>query len=350
MTDPIARPHLEMASGPFLHRELSTPRVMWEVFGAALVVVGAALWNFGVGAALIVLAATAGAVLPEWLVWRRVRSAAGPHDGSAALTGVLLGLTLPPATPVWMAFLGGLVAMALGKLIWGGLGTNVFNPALVGRAFLQAAFPTALTTWTPPTSDRLAIPPTVLAPPFAHVDVDLVTAASPLGLAKFDHKFTDIAHLWWGHTAGSLGETSAAVLVVVGLWLAWRRAFDWRLPVATLGSAAVLAAVFHALAPATYPSAGFTVLSGGLLFGAVFMVTDPVTTPVGPAGAWVFGAGVGLLAVMIRFWGGLPEGVMYAILLMNAVTPLLDRVTQPRPYGMRRRLWRRTRRGRRHAA
>jgi electron transport complex protein RnfD len=257
------------------------------------------------------------------------------RDYSATLTGVLLGLTLPPAFPLWMAFLGGVAGVGLGKLIFGGLGQNLFNPALVGRAFLQAAFPTAITTWSAPAQPgtQLSVSTSLFARPLMSAEVDAISAATPLGLAKFEGQITDLGPLLIGNTAGSLGETSALLLLLCGLWLGARRMFDWRLPVSTLLSVAVFSGVLHLISPQSYPPPGFMLLSGSLLFGCVFMVTDPVTTPTTPRGAWIFGAGVGALVVLIRLWGGLPEGVMYAILLMNSAVPHITRHTQPRPLG-----------------
>jgi len=329
-------PELVVSTSPFDRTTLTTPRVMFEVLAAALLVLLAACWNFGIGALLVVSAATAGAVGTEWF-FTRSRPVSPLRDYSATLTGVLLGLTLPPAFPLWMAFLGGVAGVGLGKLIFGGLGQNLFNPALVGRAFLQAAFPTAITTWTAPVKPGgfFSIPPSLFAPPLmsAPAPVDAMSAATPLGLAKFGSQITDVLPLLVGNTSGSLGETSAALLLLCGVYLAARRMFDWRLPVSTLLAVAVFSGLLYLISPQVYPPPGFMLFSGGLLFGAVFMVTDPVTTPTTPRGAWIFGAGVGTLVVLIRLWGGLPEGVMYAILLMNAVTPHITRHTQPRPLG-----------------
>jgi electron transport complex protein RnfD len=327
-------PDLVLSTAPFDRTAVTTPRVMLEVLAAALLVLLAACWNFGIGALLVVGAAVAGAVGTEWL-FTRSQAVSTLGDYSAALTGVLLGLTLPPAIPLWMAFLGGVAGVGLGKLIFGGLGQNLFNPALVGRAFLQAAFPTAITTWSAPVESGgfLSLPRSLLAAPMMGAEVDAVSAATPLGLAKFENQLTDLGSLFLGNTAGSLGETSAALLLVCGVWLGVRRMFDWRLPVSTLLSVAIFAGGLHWIDPQSYSPPGFMLLSGGLLFGAVFMVTDPVTTPTTPRGAWIFGAGVGLLVVLIRTFGGLPEGVMYAILLMNAATPHIARHTQPRPFG-----------------
>jgi electron transport complex protein RnfD len=327
-------PELFLSTAPFVKEAVTTPRIMLEVLAAALVVVVAACWYFGIGALLVVGAATAGAMGTEWLFTRSERPSP-LRDYSAALTGVLLGLTLPPAIPLWMAFLGGAAGIGLGKLIFGGLGQNLFNPALVGRAFLQAAFPTSITTWSEPVppGGLFHVPSSLFALPLMHPEVDAVSAATPLGLSKFEHQVTDFGSLFFGQTAGSLGETSAVLLLLCGVWLGARRLFDWRLPVSILLSVALFGGALHLLNPEAYPPAHFMVLSGGLMFGAVFMATDPVTTPTPPRGAWIFGIGVGLLVVLIRLFGGLPEGVMYAILLMNAATPHINRHTQPKPFG-----------------
>lgn len=321
-------PRLVVHTSPFLRQGVTTPGLMGDVLLALVPVLAVATWYFGLSALLVVVAASVGAVCTERLC--------GPKgsvwDGSALLTGVLLGLVLPPGLPLWMAFLGGAVGIGLGKLVWGGLGNNLFNPALVGRAFLQAAFPTALTTWPVP-EGLPGIRPSNFALPFLHAEVDGLTGATPLNLMKFEHQATSLADLLRGNVAGSLGETSALVILLAGVYLAARRAFDWRIPVSVVLSVVVFSGVLYLVDSSAYPSPLFMVLSGGLLFGAVFMATDPVSSPLAPKGVWIFGAGIGVLVVLIRVWGGLPEGVMYAILLMNAATPLLERVDQPRVFG-----------------
>jgi len=324
-------PGLLVQPAPFLRPTVSTPGIMNDVLIALAPSCAAALWFFGISALLVTLAATAAAVATEWALGGRPRGRT-LGDRTALVTGVLLGLILPPSFPLWMAALGGFVAVALGKLAWGGLGHNLFNPSLVGRAFLQAAFPVAITTWVPP-QGPLALYRANLAWPFLAAPADAVTTATPLGVMKFSATGTPLADLFWGHVGGSIGETSALAMLLGLAWLLMRRACDWRIPVATLGTAGALAELFHQLQPERYPGAAFTLLSGGLLFGAVFMATDPVSSPISPRGAWLFGIGVGALVVLIRLWGGLPEGVMYAILLMNAVSPLIDRALQPRAFG-----------------
>ncbi|MBW1879723.1 MAG: RnfABCDGE type electron transport complex subunit D, partial [Deltaproteobacteria bacterium] len=298
---------LVLSTAPFVSDHATTPRVMIEVLLAALVALAGACLHFGISAVLVVGAATAGAMVTEWFFTRTTRPSP-LWDNSALLTGVLLGLTLPPSISLWMAFLGGIAAIGLGKLIWGGLGQNIFNPALIGRAFLQAAFPIAITTWARPIepSGFFSIPKSLLAWPLMKAsEVDAVTGATPLGLAKFEDQMTEALSLLLGHTGGSLGETTGLILILCGLWLGVRRVFDWRLPVSTILFTALFSGLLWVASPESYPNPLFMVLSGGLLFGAVFMVTDPVTTPTTPRGAWLFGAGVGLLVVVIRVWGGL---------------------------------------------
>jgi electron transport complex protein RnfD len=236
-----------------------------------------------------------------------------------------------------MAFIGGAVAIGIGKLMWGGLGSNIFNPALVGRAFLLATFPIAMTTWTQQQgpSEFLTVHASNLAMPFMQAApvVDTLSAATPLGQMKFEQQTTPLIDLLLGNTGGSLGETSALLLLLGGIYLFLRRDLDWRIPVGIFVTAAAFSGILYMVDAQKYPSALFTLFSGGMLLGALFMATDPVTSPVTPRGAWIFAIGIGFLVVLIRVFGGFPEGMMYAILLMNAATPLIDRWTQPRVFG-----------------
>ena len=323
---------LVIAASPHLRGPASTPVIMWNVVGSLVPIVTVASYFFGVSALLVVAAATIGAVATEHLLGKGTSIG----DGSAAITGVLLGLTLPAGMPLWMAALGGFVGIAFGKLIFGGLGYNVFNPALFGRAFLQASFPSALTSWPAVGGSWWSLRGDNFALPFMHPrTVDAVTAATPLGLLKFEGKPTSLLDLMLGNTGGSLGETAGLLILACGGYLALRGFLNWRLPLAVLGTVAVCMAVLHGIDATRYPSAPIALFSGGLMLGAVYMATDPVTAPLTTVGRWIFGIGIGLLVVIIRVWGGLPEGVMYAILLMNALTPFINRATQPRVFGTR---------------
>jgi Na+-translocating ferredoxin:NAD+ oxidoreductase subunit D len=327
--DRVDAVHLELAASPHLHTPDSTERIMWTVAASLLPLVTASFWFFGISALLVVTAAVAGALVTE----RVTGSHSTLRDGSAIITGLLLGLTLPPGFPLWMAFMGGVVAIGFGKVIFGGLGQNVFNPALVGRAFLQAAFPVAITTWPAPVANRLHLAGDNFALPLMSPRVDALTEATPLGLFKFEDTVTEHASLFMGSTGGSLGETSALLILLCGAYLAWKRYLDWRVPASIFATVTILSGTLWLINPERYADPLFMLLSGGLIFGAVYMATDMVTSPVTKVGAWIFGAGIGALVVLIRSWGGLPEGVMYAILLMNAMVPFINRATRPRVFG-----------------
>jgi electron transport complex protein RnfD len=246
-------------------------------------------------------------------------------DGSAMITGLLLAMTLPPDLSLEIVVIGSVAAIGLGKQVFGGLGNNIFNPALVGRAFLQIAFPVAMTTWSAPTT----------------LAVNTATYATPLNNLKFQDAIaqgtlTPIQDLFWGNIGGCLGETSSLALLVGALFLLYRRAIDWRIPTGIISSLAVFTGLFWYLGPDKYASPLFHILAGGLLLGAFFMATDMVTSPITPLGAWIYAVGIGLLAGLIRLFGGFPEGVMFSILFMNTFVPLLNRYTRPRILGERR--------------
>ena len=322
---------LVIAASPHIRSPASTPVIMWNVVGSLLPIVAASIWFFGPSALLVVSASVTGALATE----RAFGKGGTIADGSAVITGLLLGLTLPAGLPMWMAALGGFFAIAFGKLIFGGLGFNIFNPALLGRAFLQAAFPLAMTTWPKYGVSWWTLRGDTFALPLMRARVDAITSATPLGLMKFEHTGTSLSDLMLGTTGGSLGETAGLLILLCGGYLAIRGFLNWRIPLSIFATVAVFAGFLHAIDPARNASALFMLFSGGLMLGAVFMATDMVTAPVTNAGRWVFGAGIGLLVVIIRVWGGLPEGVMYAILLMNALVPFINRVTQPRVFGTR---------------
>ena len=328
-------PDLLLFHAPLLRQGMTTPKAMRDVIFALLPATAASVWFFGLSAVLLLGTCIIGAVFAEWLFTPRSARGSSLGDATGILTGLLLGLTLPPGLPLWMAFLGGFVAISFGKVIWGGLGHNLFNPALVGRAFLLATFPIAMTTWVPASVDggSFGIYASSLAIPFMQAPIDGITAATPLGLLKFEREVTPVANLIFGRTGGSLGETSGVLLLLGGVYLWLRRDLDWRIPVSILLTVVLFSAGLTLIDAARFPSPLFSLFSGGLMLGAIYMATDPVTSPLTPRGAWIFGIGTGVLIMLIRVFGGLPEGVMYAILLMNAATPLIDRYTQPRVFG-----------------
>ncbi|MFH2204538.1 MAG: RnfABCDGE type electron transport complex subunit D [Elusimicrobiota bacterium] len=334
MTMPAKYLDMELRISPHGKRPVDTVAIMRTVVLALLPVAAAAVYIFGAGALLLLLSTVASCLAAEAAACRVSGRASSLPDYSAVITGLLLGLTLPPGFPLWMAAVGGFVSIGLGKTLFGGLGFNIFNPALVGRAFLQAAFPVAITSWSPVLSAARfrSLPPGTLTVPFTHPTADAFSGATPLAAMKFDHAAAPLGDLLFGGVPGSMGETCAAVILLCGLYLALRRMLDWRIPAGIFTAVIVTSAMVRLIVPSA-PTPGFMLLSGGLMLGAVFMATDMVTSPVTSRGVWLYAGLIGMLVVIIRVWGGLPEGVMYAILIGNAVTPGLNRITQPRVYG-----------------
>jgi len=326
---------LHISTSPHIVKGSSTDAIMQNVVLALLPVAAFSVYSFGLSALLVLITATGSSVLTEHLLCKYSKKESTVSDWSAAITGLLLGLTLPPGFPLWMTFCGGVIAIALGKFIFGGLGYNVFNPALVGRAVLQAAFPVAITTWYPNLLGNrfLTLPSSTLTIPFMEPKVDAVAGATPLSAFKFDNVITDTTELALGQISGSTGETCAVLIILGGLYLISRKMMDWRIPVAVLGSAFLFSGLLYLIDSQAYPSPMFMMFSGGLMLGAVFMATDMVASPITPLGAVVYGVIIGLLVIIIRIWGGLPEGVMYAILLANAISPHIDNMIRPRVYG-----------------
>ncbi len=310
--------NLIISISPHQKERRDTSAVMRGVIYALLPAVIASIFYFKVRAFLLIIVCIAGAIITEAIFQKLRRKPVTIYDGSALLTGLLLALVLPPTIPLWVAFLGAVMAIVIGKQIFGGLGQNIFNPALVGRAFLMATFPVMLTTWIKPGL------------------FDAVTTATPLSIMKFDKVITPTLQLFLGNTAGSLGETCAIALIIGGIFLLVMKYMDWRIPLSFIATVIVLTGVLYLMKPGQYATSWFHLFSGGLMIGAFFMATDPVTSPITKKGRHVFGIGCGLLVVIIRTWGGLPEGVMYSILLMNAVTPLINRYTAPVQFGGRK--------------
>lgn len=346
----MTSPFTVLRAAPHVKRDVSVDRIMLHVVLALLPIAAFSVWQYGLSALALLATVTATCLLTERLFNRLAGAASTLSDWSATITGLLLALTLPPAFPLWMGVVAGFTAIALGKVLFGGLGHNVLNPALVGRAFVQAAFPAAITAWVPafaPGRFSGFVPSTftmpLMTPPdigaWAKAAVDGFTGATPLARWKFENALAAPGDFLTGAVTASAGETSAILILGCGLYLAVRRFLDWRIPVAVLGSAALVAWAFHLADPGRYPDPPFVLLSGGLMLGAVFMATDMATSPVTPLGVWIYGALIGVVTVMIRYFGGLTEGVMYAILLGNALAPLIDQWTQPRVFGSPRWRW-----------
>jgi electron transport complex protein RnfD len=314
--EPKQKVYFDLTTSPHLHSKWSTSKVMWFVVAALAPSIAAALIFFGWTQIFIIITAVVFAVGTEAAVQAIRKKQVTWFDGSAALTGLLLALILPPNFSLSATAIGSVVAIGLGKQIFGGLGYNIFNPALVGRAFLQAAFPVQITTWTKPN--------------FA---VDSVTSATPLAAFKFDKIFADTSSMAIGNIGGSLGETSAIAVLLGGIFLISIGIVNWRIPLSMVIGIFIFGGIFWLINP-QYPSPVFHIFAGSFLFGAMFMATDWVTSPVTNKGMWIFGLGISLVLVVIRIYGGLPEGVMYSILFMNGFVPLINKYTTPRIFGV----------------
>lgn len=335
----------EIRSAPHIKGPRSVEQIMANVVYSLLPVCAFFVYQYGISAAASILVVTASCLLAERAFVRTGTQAGSLSDFSATITGLLLALTLPPGFPLWMGAVAGVSAIALGKALFGGIGFNVFNPALVGRAFVQAAFPAAIATYTPsflPGRFTQFIPSSLAWPLMAPADTaawlkamqfDALASATPLAKWKFEGTLTAAGDLLTS-LAGHMAVGPSPVLILAcGAYLALRRFMDWRIPAAVLGSAGLTAWLIFALGGTKYPDPFFMLFSGGLILGAVYMATDMATSPVTPRGVWIYGALIGVVTVMIRYFGGLTEGVMYAILIGNALAPLIDQVCQPRVFG-----------------
>jgi electron transport complex protein RnfD len=330
---------LDIDSSPHLNSGASVDKIMRHVVYSLLPVVAFAIYSFGLAAIAVLLTAVISCVATEHVLAKKFSQASTVGDWSVTITGILYGLTLPAGLPLWMVFVGGVIGISLAKFLFGGLGCNVFNPALVARAFLQAAFPTSLTTWLPAFSDDrfTALPASTLTLPFLSPVYDGMSGATPLANMKFNAQTTEISDLLLGLTGGSLGETCSVIILLGGAYLVARNMMNWRIPIGIFISVIVLSIFFQWLDPDKYAGPLFMLFSGGLMLGAVFMATDMVASPITNLGCFIYGLLIGVLVVVIRYWSGLPEGVMYAILFMNAVSPHIDNFVRPVVFGTAKR-------------
>lgn len=318
---PNSTERLVVSSSPHFRRDENIPKIMHTVILALFPAMAASVYFFGFRALALIIVSAVSCLITEYACQKIRKKPVTISDGSAAITGILLALTLPPRFPYYGAVLGSIFAVGMGKQLFGGIGYNIFNPALLGRAFLQATYPVLITTWSEPLTKA------------AKAGADAVSAATPLALMKFEGKMSSHLDMFFGNTAGSLGETSAIAILIGGLYLRYRGYINWKLPLGYLGAMVFFGGIFYLINPTKYPDPLFHILAGGAMLGAWFMVTDMVTSPVTPLGQWIFVICGGLLAVIIRLFGGLPEGVMYSILLMNTFVPLLNKNTRPRFFG-----------------
>jgi electron transport complex protein RnfD len=351
---------ITVSPAPHISQKLSTQRVMLDVIIGLFPVVVAAVFYFRLQAALVMAICVVSCMVSEWIcnVIRKKPNSLG--DLSAVVTGLILAMSLPPQAPWWMCIIGSGFAIIIAKMLFGGLGANIFNPAMASRAFLAASFGALMTTWTVPATlgpvQYKGQETKVLAAIHAENCYEssdeqvALTQATPLAWSKTAQKANNVAGMtqatpvigelewmlkpaFYGSVGGCLGETSALALLVGGVYLLVRRTITFHIPVAVLITAAVFAGIFYLVNPDKYANPAFHLVSGGMLICAFFIATDPVTAPLSAKGMWIFGAGVGALIMLIRLVGEYPEGVMYAILIMNAVTPLIDRACKLVPAG-----------------
>lgn len=318
-----------ISPSPHVHSGDSVNKIM---YGVILALVPAFIWSvvmFGLDSVRVTLVAVAACMVFELLIQKYILKVKPLiADGSAALTGILLAFNVPSSIPSWMLIVGALVSIGIAKMSFGGLGNNPFNPALVGRVFMLISFPVHMTSW----------------PAAGSFGVDAVTTATPLAILKEGVKngqpvaellkeLPANMDLLIGNMAGSLGEISALALIIGGVFMLIRKIITWHIPASVLGSAALFAGICWLIDPAKFADPVFHLLTGGLILGAFFMATDMVTSPMNPRAQIIFGCGIGILTMLIRLWGAYPEGVSFAILIMNALVPLLNRYIKPKRFG-----------------
>lgn len=316
----MSEKRLVVSGSPHIHTGDSVKKKMWGVVVALMPALLFSIYVFGLGALVVTLTSVLGCVMVEYLLQKYlVRGKLTIANGSAVITGLLLAMNLPSNLPIWIILIGCVVAIGLGKYAFGGLGQNIFNPAILGRVFLLISFPQQMTSWPLPMVNRDCY-------------LDATTGATVLGKMKLNELLpenVDLMNAFVGQMGGSLGEISAVALLLGGAYLLIRRIISWHIPVAVIGSVAVFS-LLVGINPLV------SILSGGVLLGAIFMATDYVTSPMTRQGMLLYGVMIGVITMIIRLWGAYPEGVSFAILIMNGFTPLINKYMQPRHFGERR--------------
>jgi len=323
---------LQVSGSPHVHGNESVKKIMWSVVIALLPALAVSVFYFGLPVLILTLVSIATCMLTEYLIQRfMLKGNVSITDGSAVITGLLLAFNVPSNLPVWILMIGAFVAIAIAKMPFGGLGKNPFNPALVGRVFLLISFPVQMTTWPKPT------------PVWSCGAADVITGPTPLGILKEGVKngqavndlvseMPSYVDMLLGQMGGSFGEVSAIAILIGAIFLLIRKVITWEIPVSFLLTAFLFAGIFYLVDPTTYANPCFHLVTGGMMLGACFMATDMVTSPTSRGGMLVFGAGCGLLTIIIRLFGAYPEGVSFSILIMNALVPLINKGFKPKTY------------------
>lgn len=324
-----------IAGSPHVHGDESVKKIMYSVVYALIPAMLVSVYFFGFDAIRILLISVVACLFFEWVIQKYlIKGPATIHDGSAVVAGILLAFNVPANLPAWIMIIGALVTIGVGKMSFGGLGKNPFNPALVGRVFMLISFPVQMTSWPVP------------KPLFASGVTDAITGPTALGVLKegvgagktidqilADPSMPDYIDRLTGNMSGSLGEMSAIALLLGGIYMVIRKVIDWQLPVSIILTVFIFAGVFHLIDPQHYIEPTFHLLTGGLMLGAIYMATDMVSSPMNMSGKIVYGIGIGLITIIIRLWGAYPEGISFAILIMNAFTPLINSAFKPRRFG-----------------
>ena len=315
---------VKVSNSPHIRSEDSTRQIMLDVIIGLIPALALAIFVFGARALVVTAVSVIGCVFFEWLYNTLLKKPCTIGNCSAVVTGMLLAYTLPVTAPLWMVLIGDLFAIVIVKALFGGIGKNFMNPALGGRAFLMASYPVFMTTWA---KVRTALP-------LFGTPADVVTGATPLAFMK-EGKLPDVsmADAALGMIGGCIGEVSALALLAGGVWLVYRRVINLRIPVCFIGTVAVLTLIFPKGDAAAFEWMAYQLLSGGLMLGAIFMATDYASSPVTPKGQIIYGIGCGVLTVLIRYFGSYPEGVSYAILIMNCCVFLIEKISQPVKFG-----------------
>lgn len=323
---------LTVSGSPHVYTGESVKKIMYGVVFSLTPAMAVSFYFFGLPAILVTLTAVATCMAVEYLIQRfLIKGPLTIFDGSAVITGILLAFNVPSNLPLGMVVIGSVVAIGIGKMTFGGLGKNPFNPALVGRVFLLISFPAQMTTWPVPTAFTTSL-------------TDVVTGPTPLavlkeGLARGEPmtdllaQIPDYFALMLGNMGGSIGEISAIMLLIGGLYMLWKKIITWHIPVAYLGSVVLFSGIFWLIDPTAYVDPVFHLVTGGMMLGAMYMATDMVTSPMSPTGQIIFGVGCGVLTMIIRLFGAYPEGVSFAILIMNAFVPLINKACKPKRFG-----------------
>ncbi len=322
---------LTVSPSPHVHGSQSVDKIMLGVIYSMIPALAVSIYFFGLGAIYVTLVSVASAMLFEYLISKfLLKQKPTLNDGSAALTGLLLAFNVPTNLPIHIILIGSLVAIGVGKMSFGGLGQNPFNPALVGRVFLLISFPVQMTSWPKPAPLSFTLDATTGATPLAVMKEGLKKGESASALLE---QIPDYVNLLIGYMGGSMGEISALALLLGFAFMLYKKIITWHIPIAVIGTVAAFTGILWGIDSAKFADPLFHVLAGGLMLGAIYMATDMVTSPMSVKGQLIYAVGIGLLTVIIRVWGAYPEGISFAILLMNAWTPLINRYLKPSRFG-----------------